>query len=298
MRTPMGRKQSMVTGEESTASANDLVDPEAVLLRYPVPALDKGLDILECLAGCSQGLNLSELAARVNRKASEIFRVVDCFKRRGYITHHEQSDKLMLTMRLFELAHSFPPTDRLVAAALPVMEQLALAAGQSCHLAVFSAGQMLVIAQVDAPQAMGFAVRVGARVGLLTSSSGRVFLSCRPEAQCARLAGPALAGLGPADNERVKVTLARIREQGHESVASDLIQGITNMSFPVCSVRGDALASLTIPFLQWDAGGERATRQDALALLRDAASKISARLGFANGNGSDHGHQTWTGRQS
>jgi len=46
----------MVTGEESTASANDLVDPEAVLLRYPVPALDKGLDILECLAGCSQGL--------------------------------------------------------------------------------------------------------------------------------------------------------------------------------------------------------------------------------------------------
>jgi len=284
MRTSTGRGPSVATREDSTAGANDPINPEAALSRYPVPALDKGLDILESLAGCSQGLNLSELAASVNRKVSEIFRVVDCFKRRGYIAHHEQSDKLMLTMRLFELAHSFPPTDRLVAASLPAMEQLAVAAGQSCHLAVFSASQMLVIAQVDAPQAMGFAVRVGARVGLLTSSSGRVFLSCRPESQCAHMAAAALAGLGPRDKKKVTATLAHIRKQGHESVASDFIQGITNMSFPVRSVRGDALASLTVPFLQWDAGGERATRQEALALLRDAASKISASLGFANGS--------------
>lgn len=227
-------------------------------------------------------MNLSELAAHVKRKVSEIFRVVDCFKRRGYISHHEQSDKLMLTMRLFELAHSFPPTDRLVGASLPVMERLALAAGQSCHLAVFSAGQMLVIAQVDAPQAMGFAVRVGARVGLLTSASGRVLLSCRPEPQCAGMAAAALAGLGPQEQAKAVATLARIRQQGYDSVPSDFIQGITNMSCSVRSVRGDALASLTIPFLRWEAGGERPTREQALDLLCDAASKIACSLGFAD----------------
>ena len=89
--------------------------------------------------------------------------------------------------------------------------------------------------------------------------------------------GPSRNALGWA-----VATLARIRQQGYDSVPSDFIQGITNMSRSVRSVRGDALASLTIPFLRWEAGGERPTREQALDLLRDAASKIACSLGFAD----------------
>ena len=138
--------------------------------RYPVPALDKGLDLLELLAGQPRGMSLSELAVASTRKVSEIFRMVDCLKRRGYVGHDTRSDKLVLTMRLFELAHRYPPTERMIAAALPEMEALTRDVGQSCHLAVHSGGEMLVIAQVDSPLQMGFAVHVGARVGLTNSA--------------------------------------------------------------------------------------------------------------------------------
>lgn len=255
------------------------VPADKVATRYPVPALDKGLDILELLAAQPRGLSLSELAGAASRKVSEIFRMVDCLKRRGYIGTDPLSDRLVLSMRLFELAHRYPPTERLIASALPRMQSLALAVGQSCHLAVHSAGQMLVIAQVDSALQMGFAVHVGARVGLTTSSSGRVFLAFQSDGECSRIL--ALQNQ-PAPARKSRTALAgsirKIRKLGHEAVASDLIRGVTNISWPVTDFSGHAAASLTIPYLQWDGDGH-CDRKTTLRHLGRAAREISAAIG-------------------
>ena len=232
--------------------------PVTKLQRYPVPALDKGLDILELLASQPAGLNLSELAIAASRKVSEIFRMVDGLKRRGYVAHDARSDKLVLTMRLFELAHRYPPTERLIAAALPEMEALTREVSQSCHMAVYSGGEMLVIAQIDSPLQMGFAVHVGAKVGLLTSASGRVLLSFQTLQERQRL-----LALLPAESNlpaKVDAIVKRISKKGYESVPSDLIRGVTNMSYPVLDRSGYCAAALTVPFLQW--GGDNHASKD------------------------------------
>ena len=54
------------------------------------------------------------------------------------------------------------PLARLLHAALPLMHTLAETIHQSCHLVVMHEGRAIVIAQVDAPGEIGFAVRVGA----------------------------------------------------------------------------------------------------------------------------------------
>src|SRR5881396_1757749 len=53
--------------------------------RYAVPALEKGLDILELLAREAEGLSLNELARELGRTSSELFRMVVALARRGYI---------------------------------------------------------------------------------------------------------------------------------------------------------------------------------------------------------------------
>ena len=130
---------------------------------YPVPALEKGLDLLEILSAQPAGFALVELAAATGKKVTEIFRMVACLKRRGYIVVDPTTERLTLGMKLFELAHRHPPTERLIAVALSQMQTLAQQTGQSCHLAVHSNGEMLVIAQVDSARHMGFAVHVGAK---------------------------------------------------------------------------------------------------------------------------------------
>ncbi|MGI4831040.1 MAG: helix-turn-helix domain-containing protein, partial [Janthinobacterium lividum] len=52
---------------------------------YATPALEKGLDVIELLAHQSEGLTKSELARMLNRTVSEIFRMLLCLERRGYI---------------------------------------------------------------------------------------------------------------------------------------------------------------------------------------------------------------------
>ncbi len=266
--------------------------------RYPVPALDKGLDLLELLAEQPRGLSLSELAAAASRKVSEIFRMVDCLKRRGYIGADAQTERLVLSMRLFELAHRHPPTERLVSAALPQMEALATRVGQSCHLAVYSAGEMLVIAQVDSALQMGFAVHVGARVGVTTSSSGRVFLAfqdvqererilalqAQPPEKAERVRAAATGSAAKASAAKNKPALAasikRIEATGFEAVPSDLIRGVTNISYPVFDFSGRCTASMTVPYLQWDREGH-CNLDTTVEQMRLAARAISAAIGYS-----------------
>ena len=45
--------------------------------RYRAPALDKGLDILELLAGVDGGLTQAEIAKRLGRSHNELYRMID-----------------------------------------------------------------------------------------------------------------------------------------------------------------------------------------------------------------------------
>ncbi len=54
--------------------------------RYRAPALDKGLDILELLAEEEAGLTQAEIAKRLDRGASEFYRMLDRLVKRGYVS--------------------------------------------------------------------------------------------------------------------------------------------------------------------------------------------------------------------
>jgi len=67
---------------------------------YPVPALEKGLDLIETLASVAVPLSLSELANQLDRGTSELFRMLNCLERRGYVTRDVVSGKYGLTLKL------------------------------------------------------------------------------------------------------------------------------------------------------------------------------------------------------
>ena len=133
--------------------------------RYSAPALDKGLDVLELLAAEPSGLGTREIAQRLRRSTGELFRMLLALERRGYIRRGEDGS-YVLTLRMFELSACHSPTERLIAAALPEMGALADQIGQSCHLAVYHDGRILVLTRVESPRPWGLMVRVGAAYGL------------------------------------------------------------------------------------------------------------------------------------
>ncbi|MCY0148630.1 helix-turn-helix domain-containing protein [Hoeflea sp. G2-23] len=123
---------------------------------YEAPALEKGLDVLELLAGLSRGVNQSEIAQLLGRSLQEVYRVVMVLERRGYIQRHTGEDGFYLSNRVFDLAHRYPPLARLVDLATPIMNAASVAADQAMHIAILDKTDIRVVAQVDSPAPSDF----------------------------------------------------------------------------------------------------------------------------------------------
>jgi len=252
-------------------------EPEATEdRRYRAPALEKGLDILELLAGEAAPMSLSEISTALDRSPGELFRMVQVLEFKGYISPLPTGEGYVLTNKLFALGMAQAPTRTLLEAALPVMRRLTGRIGQSCHLAVASGDQIVVVARVEAPGDIGFSVRIGYRRGLTAATSGLVLFAFQPEpvrdAWLARLFVDAL----PAKRRDFVKRADAIRAQGYLRAPSDFVQGVVDLSAPV--IEGDsATAALTVPFIH------RiplfSTIENVVPLLRTAVAEISEALG-------------------
>lgn len=237
--------------------------------RYQAPALKKGLEILELLAGSAEPLIMSDISTALGRSVSEIFRMLQVLEEHGYIARSE--DGYALTNRLFSLGMSHPPIGNLVLAATPVLQDLADEAGQSCHLAVASGAEIVIILAIEAPGLSGFAVRVGYRRPLHQSNSGRILMAWQRPAVLAQMIEQVRAADPQLDEAALAERLAAIAAAGGATEASPIVTGITDVSAPIL-VGGIARAALTIPYLE--GRNNRASIERCGPLVRDAAARI------------------------
>ena len=96
------RARPATKAADKTAEAGDK-------LAYGVPALEKGLDVIELLAQQSKGITQSEIAQLLGRSLQEVYRVVMALERRGYIQRRPGEDGFFLSNHLHVLANQYPP---------------------------------------------------------------------------------------------------------------------------------------------------------------------------------------------
>jgi DNA-binding IclR family transcriptional regulator len=220
---------------------------------YATPALDKGLDVIELLAREPHGLTKSEIARNLNRTVSEIFRMLLCLERRGYIAVLDR-ERYSLTLKMFRLVHEHPPTERLITEALIFMQHFAHDSRQSCHLAVVENARVVILAQMNAPTHAGFYVRQGSVIDIMESASGYVILAHQSASVRDRILSEWSRETGKKLPSDLSTHLARIRKAGHERRRSYQVKGVVNLSFPIVDTRGSALAALTVPYIQHAVG--------------------------------------------
>jgi len=247
---------------------------------YSAPALEKGLDIVELLAGEPHGLSLTEIAQKLDRSVGQIFRMLFVLEQRGYLKIDPASENYLLSFRLFELAHRHTPIKRLSAAAGPVMRSLARRLHQSLHVGVYYRGRCIVMVQQASPGPTGFNVRLGAEIQLLKSCSGHVLLAFSDDETRERM----LSEAPPADRKLIakkdlKGLLAKIRDQGFECMDSKVTLGVKDIGFPVYDFDNQVVAALTCPFLQRIDGSNPVDLVEATKLIGESATAISQGLG-------------------
>lgn len=245
---------------------------------YAAPALEKGLDILETLCRSEQPLSQKDIAQRLGRSVSEIYRMVACLVSRNYVTLVDENT-YAITTKLFELSHINPPTYRLLFEATPIMQRLSGELDQSCHLTVYGQGKQVVLFKVDTPSGMGFAVRAGAELDVLISASGRVLLAFQDDETRKLRIEESLRRRPEQADPQIEQVLATIKSAGYESIPSVQVRGLYAVSFPILDAQGRAIAALTVPYAERLDQLQRKSIPEVTQALGKAARMLSTRIG-------------------
>ncbi|WIY53786.1 IclR family transcriptional regulator [Devosia sp. YIM 151766] len=225
---------------------------------YAAPAVDKAFEIIDLVAGEIAGLSVTEMATRLNRSTSQIYRIVVSLHRLGLLRRDEQTDRYALTLKLFELGTRYPPLQKLIYHATPILEQLSQDTDQSCHLATVAGNSLVILAQADSPMPMHYTVKLGSRFPAMETSSGVVIAAfSAPNRQ-----NLLLAEFSAEEQAQFRARFTAIHAEGHERRGSDVTAGVINLSKPVFDAGGQPLAAITVPFLP-----QRRMRMEAEAVL-------------------------------
>ena len=260
---------------------------------YSAPALEKGLDIIELLSKSSIGFSQAEIAKELKRSVNEIYRMLNILVARNYIELDLDNDRYKLTFKLLQLSSQHQPIKNLMQKSLPMMREVAQLCNHSVHLSIYYAGKLLVIGQVDSPSSFNYSVTTGSNFDLLETSSGRVILAFQTiEERQRRLERRKLfmklqkkknnSSNNALEKKFSSKIIHEIIKNKCEVVKSLQVNGVTNISVPVFDHTNQAIAAVTIPFLQ-------RIKKDSLndmslinttKLLKDQALILSKSLGF------------------
>lgn len=243
---------------------------------YQAPALAKGLEVLEFLSGQTEPHAVPELARALGRSRNEIYRMVIVLERSGYLLRTD-TDRFLLTRKLFDLGMRAPPQQNLLIRALPQMERLSQETFQSCHLTVASGSDIVVVARIESPDTLGFSVRIGYRRPINQSTSGRVLYAWQTEN--VRAVWRKLK-MSKGDRDRwaeLEREIPAIRHAGVFLAQSAYVDAVTDIAAPITVAPNNlAVGALGMPFI----GGPSAkisVTQGANA-TKEAAQRISREL--------------------
>jgi DNA-binding IclR family transcriptional regulator len=244
----------------------EVVDKNSV---YAAPALEKGLDILELLCQCENGLTQQEIALRIGRNLGEIYRMLNCLVRRNYVANH--GNIYTVTPKLFQLSHFHPPTHRLLTEALPIMEALSHDVSFPCDLRVYNNGLQTVIASIQPPNGLGFMTRVGSEIAVAPSAFQE------PAIKALRIR----ESLPSASEEavlRFQHILQGVENQGFASIQSSQYAGLHAISFPILDMNRNAVAAMTVLMLARIDGEKQVAQNEVQAKLCNSAANLSNKI--------------------
>ncbi len=240
-----------------------------------IPALERGLDVLERVSGLDTPLTLTAIARLCGRSVSELQRVVACLHQRGYL-FRDSGGAYRVSSKLFRMGQACPPFQDLLTRSRIPMRRFAQTTGESVHISVLVEDRLLILANVPGPGYVQLGINAGTPHDPILSASGRVFLAAMPSGEF-----EAFISRNNIKPDRVKALhpqLARISRSGYECVESHLYCGVYDLALAVKSRDGECVAALACSYLRprnYSAAGRTLAVKNLLPKLRQCSRQIA-----------------------
>jgi DNA-binding IclR family transcriptional regulator len=249
---------------------------------HRIPAVDRAIQLLDCLARAARPLGVRELATELVVPRSTVYRLCNSLEA-GQLVTKAGEQTYVLGPAIKRLAQAVPQGFDLVSLARPTLSAMATDLQLSVKLSVLDQGNALVVLSAPAPTAYVVSTQVGRRFPLHAGAASKVL--------AAHLDADALADALPHKLERhttqtitskakLKTELAAVRLAGYACDRGEFANGVEAIGAPVFGPDGNCVAALSVPFFMDE---EQGRRERVLQRVRSGARKISAELGAPHG---------------
>lgn len=215
-----------------------------------VPALERGLRVLECLADSQHGLTLSQITRAMELPKSTVHCLLLTFERSGYIQRDDASGRYRLGLGLFRLANVALPALSIREQASPVLRALMERTQLTVHMAALDHDQLVLIARVSPPGAAVPASWIGKRMDFHCTALGKAVLASADAGDVERLIRKH-GMLRHNDNtiaslRRLMQDLEQVRRRGYAVDDEEEEIGMRCVGAPVFGPAGHAEAAVSI----------------------------------------------------
>jgi DNA-binding IclR family transcriptional regulator len=245
---------------------------------YRVPALLRGLRVLELFGPERRVLSLQEIADGLGGSTSSVYRIVMTLTELGYLERQSKTE-YGLGIKVVSQGFAYLASRDLVDIAQPHLERLRDITSLSCHLGVRDRTEVVYLYRSMASQRLTVNVPVGTRLPCTRTALGRVLLGGLDDEALSALYQHERLDDQPPPAPRTLPELLRLveqdRRQGWVLHRSDYSTAIAT---GIHDHRDQLVAALNVsgPDAVMDAA---ATREWVGALLAETAARIAAELG-------------------
>ena len=243
--------------------------------RDHVASLQRGLSVVEILAGNPPGLTLTETAAQAGLTRAGARRLLLTLVASGYA--EQDGRRFRLSPRLISLARTWLAGASLWSYAEPFMRAVSSELNESCSAAVLSGEDVVYVARVPARHIVTVQLHVGTRLPAYCTSMGRVLLSgLHPADRDAFLAAATIRANTTktiTSPSQIADAIGEAGERGFSVVDEELELGLRSIAVPVRNRAGTIVAAINVS-TQSARCSMRDMQRNFLPPLKAAARKI------------------------
>lgn len=218
-----------------------------------VPALRRGLAVLQLLAGRAGPVSASVIARELQLPRSTTYHLLAELEQARFVTRLPTEQRYGLGIAAFELGSAYLRHDPLERLAAPLLRELVERVGHNAHLGVLHGNELLYLIKERPARPQTLVTDVGVRLPAQLTASGRAILAHLPAAHVRALFPSTTAFVrrtdrGPATLAALRSTLATERRRGWACEDGHVTAGFASVAYPVFDHDHRPIAALSITF--------------------------------------------------
>jgi DNA-binding IclR family transcriptional regulator len=248
--------------------------------RSRMSGLLRATQVLDRLVIEGKATSAYDLAKAIRAPVSTIYGVVDALVQAGLL-ERDAAGAVWFGSRMYHYGLAYGRNVDLLREARAEMRRLADELGETVQLCARHGGFVVIQDMAEASRNLRVSSRIGARVPINWSVSGRFFLAHLPQHEQLEIfrqnAVPSATGRAPVDPAQFVALCDEARRVGYASQLSGTDEGIACIAAPIANASG--ICEMTISIIMPEMRVRESLDTYATA-VREAAARIESRVGW------------------